>query len=129
MFLDHLLAVSEVFVRLVEAHRAEQLDLLWFQAEPACWRWFASLHGRTVMKPDALVVVGHGEWEHRWFIEVDRGTETCRPFAARPAAPTADRPAKQCAPPQPHKVSRGSGWLRTKPGRRRDRRGARSAGC
>ena len=36
--LDHTLAISDLYVRLVEADRQGQLDLLYFATEPHCWR-------------------------------------------------------------------------------------------
>ncbi len=76
-FLRHALAVSELYVRLVEAERAGHLDLLAFDAEPLCWRTFSGLGGaRVVLKPDAFVRVGVGSYEHFFFIEVDRATQS-----------------------------------------------------
>ena len=46
-FLAHRLAVSECFVCLTEADRAGTADLLDFDAEPLCWRRFASSFGGT----------------------------------------------------------------------------------
>jgi hypothetical protein len=75
-FLTHALAVSEWYVRLVEAQADGGPDLLDFQGEPRCWRSFTSyLHGQETLKPDAFVSLLSGEWEDRWFLEIDRGTE------------------------------------------------------
>jgi len=82
-FLAHSLAVSELFVRLVEAERAGRLRLVSFVTEPACWRSFHGPGGvRTVLKPDAALVARLGRFEDWWFVEVDRGTES-RPTLAR----------------------------------------------
>jgi Replication-relaxation len=76
-FLAHSLAVSEIFVRLAEAERGGQLQLADFVTEPDCWRQFYGPGGaRVVLKPDAAVTVQLGRFEDRWFIEVDRGTES-----------------------------------------------------
>jgi hypothetical protein len=76
-FQDHLLAVSELYVRLVERARTEADDLLGFDAEPACWRRFAGIGGEPItLKPDAFVRVGIGEYELASFVEVDLGTES-----------------------------------------------------
>jgi len=40
-----------------------------------CWRTFDSIAGRTVLRPDLYVALGVGEYERRFFIEVDRATE------------------------------------------------------
>jgi Replication-relaxation len=77
LFLDHTLAVTELYVRLVEAERAGRLRLASFAAEPATWRSFVGPGGgRVVLKPDAEVTVAIGRYEDRWFVEVDRGTES-----------------------------------------------------
>jgi hypothetical protein len=75
-FLAHALAVTELYLRLVEAHRRRQLELLDFHAEPACWRSFETAAGWTTLKPDAALQLGAGAYEDHWFVEVDRGTES-----------------------------------------------------
>jgi Replication-relaxation len=75
-FVRHILAVSELYVQLVEAERRGETELLDFQAEPAAWRRYPGRGGGTaVCKPDAYVRLGSGEYEDSWFVEVDRGTE------------------------------------------------------
>jgi protein involved in plasmid replication-relaxation len=76
-FQDHMLAVAELYVGLVEACRARHADLIGFRAEPSCWRRFSGLGGETVvLKPDAAVRVGIGDYELANFVEVDLGTES-----------------------------------------------------
>jgi hypothetical protein len=78
-FLAHSLAVSELYVRLMEAERQDrgELRLGEFRTEPACWRSFAAPGaGRMTLKPDAEVTLRLGRFEDRWFIEVDRATES-----------------------------------------------------
>ncbi len=78
-FLDHALAVTELYVRLLEAERQGRLQVLAFDAEPGCWRASIGPAGeRVVLKPDAFVRIGTGEFEELAFIEVDRGTESTR---------------------------------------------------
>lgn len=82
-FVDHLLAVSEVYVGLREAEREGRGELLTFDAEPACWRWWADANGAPqILKPDAFVVAGNEQFEFETFVEVDCGTET-RPVIRR----------------------------------------------
>ena len=70
---SHTLAVSDLYVRLRQAGRVELLD---FDAEPACWRRHTRLGGAAgVLKPDAFVRLGVGEYEDSFLIEVDLGTE------------------------------------------------------
>jgi protein involved in plasmid replication-relaxation len=76
-FHDHLLAVSELYVRLVEDSRGSACEMLAFAAEPACWRRFGGVGGEAVvLKPDAYVRIGVGDYELAWFAEVDLGTES-----------------------------------------------------
>jgi hypothetical protein len=75
-FVDHTLAISQLVVEVTLAARAGSLELLDTQAEPECWREFADVSGRRVLRPDACLVLGVGEYELRWFIEVDRATES-----------------------------------------------------
>jgi hypothetical protein len=72
----HTLAVSDLYVRLREAERAGGVELLDFDVEPACWRRYSRLGGAAgVLKPDAFVRLGVGEFEDSFFIEVDLGSE------------------------------------------------------
>lgn len=74
-YVAHALGQSELFIRLREAERAGRLELLEHHGEARSWRSFPSGVGdRIWLKPDALVVVGVGEWEERAFIEIDRAT-------------------------------------------------------
>jgi len=69
--------VTELFVQLREAARGGGLELLDFDAEPACWRTFTGLGGaRTTLKPDAFVRVGLADFEDSYFVEVDRATHS-----------------------------------------------------
>jgi hypothetical protein len=72
-FVDHQLAISQLVVDLTVAGRDEQLDVLRVETEPACWRTLPAI-GRSVLRPDLLLVLGKGELEYRWFVEVDCGT-------------------------------------------------------
>lgn len=75
-FVRHTLAIAESYVDLVEADRQGDVELLGFESEPTCWRWFLGLGGaRQWVKPDALVRLGVGEIETRSWLEVDCGTE------------------------------------------------------
>jgi hypothetical protein len=89
-FMDHVLAVADVYVGLVEAERSGSGELMTFEAEPPCWRRFPGGSGESVtLKPDAFVRLGLGELERSAFVEVDLGTESastiarkCRVYAA-----------------------------------------------
>lgn len=75
-FVDHTLAVAQLVVDGTVAARRGLLDLLDVQAEPRSWRQFSGPGGRYWLRPDAFLVLGSGEYELRWFIEVDRSSES-----------------------------------------------------
>ncbi len=76
-FVEHTLAVGELYVRLHEAARDGRLALLApVEPEPQCWRTLSSVGGtRSWLKPDLAIDLAAGEYEYRWFVEVDLGTE------------------------------------------------------
>lgn len=74
-FVQHTLAVAELYVGLVEAARNRPIDLLTFDPEPYCWRPFGGPLGvQITLKPDAVVRIGTGDEELCWWIEADMGT-------------------------------------------------------
>lgn len=75
-YLRHALDVAETYVRLREAEREGSVELIAYDAEPACWRSFTGPGGaRMTLKPDAFAITQHETSEDRWFIEIDRATE------------------------------------------------------
>jgi hypothetical protein len=75
-YIAHTLAISELLVLLHEANRRGELDLISAETEPTCWRVFTGpAHTRLVLKPDALLRIGAGGYEDRWFVELDLATE------------------------------------------------------
>lgn len=76
-FLAHSLAITELFVTLSEGTLSGPTRLLEFHGEPACWRPFPAPGGGTaVLKPDAEIILADEQFEDRWFVEVDRATES-----------------------------------------------------
>jgi protein involved in plasmid replication-relaxation len=75
-FVDHTLAVSQLVVDVMLAARHGRLELLEWQAEPASWREFRTVSGRRVLRPDAFLVLGVGAYELRWWVEIDRASES-----------------------------------------------------
>ncbi|WP_103338195.1 replication-relaxation family protein [Amycolatopsis sp. CA-126428] len=69
----HIVAVSELYVSLVEFACGGRYNLRTFQPEPACW-WPDGRGG--VLKPDAFAVLSNGRVDHLWWVEVDRSTES-----------------------------------------------------
>ena len=46
------------------------------QPEPTCWRVVTgSSSAAATLRPDLFVSVGAGDLEHRWFVEIDLGSE------------------------------------------------------
>ena len=75
-FVDHTLAVTEVFVLFHEEMAVGGIESTRFVSEPDCWRTFVGHAGRTqTLRPDAFVEWPTEEWELRAFIEIDRATE------------------------------------------------------
>jgi hypothetical protein len=75
-YLAHTLAVAQLYVELVEAERRGACDLLAFDPEPACWRGYLGPYAaRLVLKPDAALKLGVGDYELSWLVELDMATE------------------------------------------------------
>jgi len=79
-FVDHALAVSELWVSLHEhlhlgltAERGARFD---FRVERRAWRSFMDTTGAALLlKPDAELRLHRQGFEDRWWVEVDRATE------------------------------------------------------
>jgi hypothetical protein len=86
LHLAHTLATTELALRLREADRAGELEVIETQQEPACWRRFAGPMGaHRLLKPDLFVRVGAGALEDRWFLEIDLASESGRTIARKAA--------------------------------------------
>lgn len=80
--LAHALAISELYVQLTATHGPTSLAS--FDAEPRCWRTFAGPGGApTVLKPDAFLTIDSDRYEDRYFIELDRSTESTTRLASK----------------------------------------------
>lgn len=79
LFVAHALQVGELHTRLIEADRSQRIELLELTAEPSCWRSYEGLGSqRLTLKPDSYVRLGIDDYEHSYFLEIDRGTEGSR---------------------------------------------------
>lgn len=77
-FVAHALAIADARVTLTEATRAGAFGLAKVEIEPNSWRrYLGAFAARETLKPDLAVATtsADGEFEDRWFIEVDLGTE------------------------------------------------------
>lgn len=72
-FVEHTLAVAELYVELTERTRNSRARLQTFLAEPAAW-WPISSGGW--LKPDAYVVLGTDRITDYWWYEADLATES-----------------------------------------------------
>jgi hypothetical protein len=73
----HALMGSEVYVRLVEATRDSDRELMLWQGEPDCWRNYPGAYGEQVrLKPDAFVTVSGADFEDVTFVEFDTGSQS-----------------------------------------------------
>jgi len=83
-FIDHTLAIAEVYAQLRCAERADGFELTTFDSEPTSWRSFHGPGGaRLTLKPDAFVITESGGYEDHVFVEVDLGTETTSRIIAK----------------------------------------------
>lgn len=87
-FVDHTLATAQLVVDVMLAARHGSLELLACQTEPGSWRRFTGFGGQRVLRPDAFLSLGAGEYALHWFVEIDRGSESvptvlkkCRVYA------------------------------------------------
>ncbi len=69
----HTVAVSELYVSLVEQARERGAQLVSFEAEPESW-WPNGLGG--LLKPDAYGCLELGNVRDHWWVEVDLATES-----------------------------------------------------
>jgi hypothetical protein len=84
--LNHALAVSELYVDLRTVERGGSFRLR-FDSEPRCWRRYSGPGGaRLWLKPDAFAVIETADFEDRFFIETDCGTERPARIEAKAAA-------------------------------------------
>lgn len=77
-FVTHALAIADARVILAEAARAGAFGLAQVEIEPASWRQYLGAFAvREALKPDLAMATtsADGEFEDRWFVEVDLGTE------------------------------------------------------
>ena len=76
MTLRHKLAVTEIFVQIVEICRTEEtMKVGYISVEPGCWRSY-EVKGKAVsLRPDLYAETISGKYEDHWFIEMDLDTE------------------------------------------------------
>lgn len=75
-FLAHTLAVAEISIQLTELCREQGMTLSALHPEPECWRSYSERGTHLSLKPDLYAVTVSGDYEDRWFFEVDLDTES-----------------------------------------------------
>lgn len=78
---DHCLAIADAHLTIRGLSALPQIDDTTVDLEPVCWRRYTGLGGDTRwLQPDLHTTVlsrdDEGHLEDRWFVEVDRGTES-----------------------------------------------------
>ncbi|HEV2638170.1 MAG TPA: replication-relaxation family protein [Actinocrinis sp.] len=73
LFVTHALAVSEVYVSLIETSREKDFIVESFAIEPFCW-WPNGVGG--YLKPDAYMRLSANRVTGHWWLELDRATES-----------------------------------------------------
>lgn len=77
LFLEHTLAVTEIYTRLKELDQSKRLELLEIQHEPRCWRTFSLKGNATYLKPDLFTRFAlNDQYEEFYFLELDQATES-----------------------------------------------------
>ena len=88
-FVRHTLEVAEVYIQLNEICKRHKLELIKAELEPMCWRSHTGIDGKpATLKPDGFTIIGNGNFEDSFFMEVDLATESpvvvlekCRRYA------------------------------------------------
>lgn len=75
-FLAHCLMVADAHLGLRSIQHLPGVEAVHVQVEPECWRRFTGHGGEPRwLQPDLAATIQTTEFDDRWFIEVDLGTE------------------------------------------------------
>jgi Replication-relaxation len=83
LFLAHALAISGVYVDVIEASRAHGFTVRAFTTEPECWHPSGT---GSYLRPDAYAVVQTRTHADCWWLEIDQATESTPRLRAKIAA-------------------------------------------
>ncbi len=75
-FVEHTLAISETAVNIMAGAEAGNYKPLNVAPEPTAWRHYTDGLAPVVLKPDLYAEVANNDYELRWFVEIDRATES-----------------------------------------------------
>lgn len=73
LFLAHALAISEIYVHLIQASRGQDFRVATFVTEPHSW-WPQG--DGTFLRPDAYTLLATSTHQDCWWLEIDQGTES-----------------------------------------------------
>jgi hypothetical protein len=73
LFIAHTIAISEIYVRLVEESRTHNFRIATFATEPCCW-WPQG--NGNYLRPDAYTVLRASTHSDCWWLEIDNNTES-----------------------------------------------------
>lgn len=73
LFLAHTLAISDIYVRLIQTSGHHNVTMSSFVTEPECWQPTA---GGNYLKPDAYCVLSATAHQDCWWLEIDQATES-----------------------------------------------------
>ena len=83
-FLAHCLAVADVHLALRSLATIDAVHTVTVQCEPDSWRRYTGQAGEPRwLQPDLAAVVTTNDYDDRWFVEVDLGTESLPNLAAQ----------------------------------------------
>lgn len=72
-FLNHALAISDIYVSLIENSRDHHFSVSTFTTEPTCWHPTAN---GSYLKPDAYLILTTPTYQDCWWLEIDQATES-----------------------------------------------------
>jgi len=75
-FLAHTLSTAECYVQLTEICAGRGMKLVHAEMETDCWRSYSHRGKLTSLRPDLFAITDCGDYEDRWFIEIDLDTES-----------------------------------------------------
>lgn len=75
-FVGHILAVTELAVKIMESSFNDGITALELEVEPKCWRKYSGYWKTIELKPDMYLVLRDDNCQCYYYIEVDLGTES-----------------------------------------------------
>lgn len=83
-FLLHCLAIGDTHLELNSLATRDGISSIEVALEPACWRTYAGPGGESrSLQPDLGVTIQGADYEDRYFLEVDMGTESIPTLLAK----------------------------------------------